>query len=190
MEHVTKREVLALEKKIGKRSVAMRRWVNRRQKLSAGGAKNKKQNAIRALENTYVKIAPSSLGGVGVRAIRDIPKGRDPFPFSKDDSTMVFLSYEEISHLHPNIQKMIQDFHLVTGKVYDFSKPMAFKPEDKFPVSINGLNNMNVSWFLNHNSVDPNVDINEDASSQGDWVTFITNRDIKQGEELRYNYNA
>ena len=41
MEHVTKREVLALEKKIGKRSVAMRRWVNRRQKLS-GGAKNKK----------------------------------------------------------------------------------------------------------------------------------------------------
>lgn len=188
MEHVTKREVLALEKKIGKRSVAMRRWVNRRQKLSAGGTK--KQNAIRALENTYVKIAPSSLGGVGVKAIRDIPKGTDPFPFSQDKFPMAFLSYEEISHLHPNIQKMIQDFHLVTGKVYDFSKPMTFNPQDKFPVSINGLNNMNVSWFLNHNSVDPNVDINENASSQGDWVTFITNRDIKQGEELRYNYNA
>ena len=114
----------------------------------------------------------------------------ESFTIHHRDRSYVMLSYEEISHLHENIKGMIQDFHLVTGKTYDFSKSMDFRPQDKFPVPVDGLNNMNVSWFLNHDGQNPNVGVDPDQPPGGLWSRFVTLRGIKEGEELRYDYNA
>jgi hypothetical protein len=195
-QYLTKDTVRDLERKIGKRSVAMRRWYNfatsnnfdaSNQPVLTGGGQRKR--ALNVLEQTHVKIAPSNVGGVGVTAIRSIKQGTDPFPNTGSDRPYVMLSYEEISHLHEKIRGMIQDFHLVTGKTYDFSKPMDFRPQDKFPVPVDGLNNMNVSWFLNHDGHNPNVGV-DPAQTGGLWSRFVTLRDVHEGEELRYNYNV
>jgi len=187
-QYITKQEVQKVEDTLGKKSIAMRRWYNALKPtkiLQAGG----NQHVIGVLKQTHVKIAPSKLGGVGVKAIRPIAKGTDPFPHSNNDRPYVMLSYEEINALHVNVQNMIQDFHLVTGKEYDFSKPMSFQAGDKFPVPVDGLNNMNVSWFLNHDELNANVGVDR-SQVGGLWSRFVTLQDIQEGEELRYNYNA
>jgi len=95
-----------------------------------------------------------------------------------------------VCYIKDRVKGMIQDFHLVRGKTYDFSKSMDFRPQDKFPVPVDGLNNMNVSWFLNHDGQNPNVGVDPDQPPGGLWSRFVTLRGIKEGEELRYDYNA
>ena len=48
-----------------------------------------------------------------------------------------------------------------------------------------GLNNLNVSFYLNHSDT-PNV---EPHGADGPYVGFRTNRDIRAGEELCYCYS-
>lgn len=129
-----------------------------------------KQALLSALAgNTYVMIKPSPIEGIGVFAIRDIPKGcRDMFSLSKkDELEYVEISRNEVKALPEYSQYLIETYCL-------FDKENYFVPAD-------GFKKMDLVNFLNH-SDEPNViSINE-----GEFFEAI--RDIKTSEELLVDY--
>lgn len=126
-----------------------------------------KQNLIKKLKNTYCRIKPSKIGGVGVFAIRNIPKGTDPFLYSQKVK-WIKLKKADIEKLDISIQRLVQDFY-----VYD---------KGYYYVSYNGLNSNDISFFVNH-SKKPNLETD-------DGSFFKTMRVIKTGEELLADYNT
>lgn len=136
---------------------------------------NKKELLFTNLNyDTYCRLAPSHIHGVGVVAIKNIPKGTNPFMLPgkkcKIYNTIEFTK-KEINKLPIEIQKLIKDFIAPSeNKTY-------FVPKD-------GLNSLDMSFYLNH-SENNNVDI---IQSKCEFYEFITNRDIKIGEELTINY--
>lgn len=121
--------------------------------------------------NTFVMIKPSLIEGIGVFAIRDIPKGcRSMFTIStsgKDE--YISLSKQEVESLPVHSRHLIETYCL-----YD---------TDQYFVPENGFKMMDLVNFLNH-SYDPNIiSINE-----GEF--FEATRDIKTGEELLVDYGG
>ncbi|CAE7558852.1 unnamed protein product [Symbiodinium sp. CCMP2592] len=53
--------------------------------------------------------------------------------------------------------------------------------EIMYGVLTSGMNNLNLSWYLNH-SEDPNVAF-KDAEEDGGYNSFVTRRRIEAGEE-------
>ena len=148
--------------------------------------KSESSDILKTLNKTYVRLGKSRFGGIGVVAIRDIPKNTNLFR-NDNSSEYEMVSYKELKTLHPNIRKMIQDFFLVHNKYYKFDKEMEFKDDDKFPIPKNGITNLDMSHFLNHNQENPNV---EPFFEPGKiWNSFKTIKDVKMGEELTFNYN-
>ena len=45
---------------------------------------NKRKRLLGNLKNTYCRLKPSNIEGVGVFAIRDIPQGVNPLPESNE----------------------------------------------------------------------------------------------------------
>jgi SET domain-containing protein len=120
--------------------------------------------------NTYVMLKPSPVEGVGVFAIRDIPKGCRQM-FGKPDAADEWLtiSKKEIETLPAHAQFLVGNYCL-----YD---------DDNYFVPAQGLKKMDVSLFLNH-SDNPNIiSIND-----GDYFEAI--RDINAGEELLIDYGG
>jgi SET domain-containing protein len=118
--------------------------------------------------NTYVMLKPSPLEGVGVFAIRDIPKGcRDMF--GKPDATdeWITLTKTEVAALPSSARFMIGNYCL-----YD---------QDHYFVPAHGFKKMDVALFLNHSDSPNIISIND-----GDYFEAIS--DIKAGEELVIDY--
>lgn len=116
-------------------------------------------------ENVYCRLRPSRIHGVGIFAIRDIPKGRDPFKsflpyrFAAVDADKVFKNPK----IDPAVKKLAGDMYSVwDGKLYLYK---------------GGMNGIDISFFLNH-SEKPNVAATPDGES------FVAVRKIKKGEEL------
>lgn len=118
--------------------------------------------------NTYVMLKPSSLGGIGVFAIKDIPKGcRKIFGKPDDSDEWITISKKEIEALPLHAQFLVGNYCL-----FD---------EENYFVPGHGFKKMDVSLFLNH-ADEPNViSIND-----GDF--FEATRDIKADEELLIDY--
>lgn len=133
---------------------------------------NKKQLLQSLAENVYARLGVSRIEGVGVFAIRDIPKGKNPFIGSYMGhlrGKSVGFSPKELASLHPEVKKMIADFFVEEeGKVY---------------IPTCGLNRLDISFFVNH-SVHPNLE--EDTKNGG----FRALQDIAAGEELTIDYHA
>lgn len=130
-----------------------------------------KKSLLENLKQTYCRIQCSKVEGVGVFAIRDIPKGVDPFPVLVKNDWKEF-SVEELKGLDPEVLKMIDDFLVVENErvwIPDF-----------------GLNGINITFFLNH-SENPNVSTLDDGN---EGVSFLTAREIKKGEELTSDYQT
>jgi SET domain-containing protein len=128
---------------------------------------NKKELLIKSFSNVYCRLRPSKYG-IGVFAIRDIPKGTNPFVgcYSGD---FIPVGPEEIENQPESIKEMIKDFcPLQEGKYWIIEK---------------GLNAIDISFYLNH-SENPNMI----ATEEGEW--FVAKRDIKAGEELTVDYNT
>jgi len=118
--------------------------------------------------NTYVMLKPSPLEGVGVFAIRDIPKGcREMFSKPDTGEEWITLSKKEVETLPLPAQFMIGNYCL-----YD---------QDNYFVPAHGFKKMDVALFLNH-SDSPNIISIQD----GDYFEAI--REIKAGEELVIDY--
>jgi len=127
----------------------------------------RKNLIIENLKNTYCRLKPSKTQGVGVFAIKDIPKQTDPFPTIRKQKWIKF-NYSELKNLGKEILSLIESFFVVhkNGDVH---------------ISEAGLNGMDISYFLN-NSEKPNMKTTDDGEN------FITTRKIKKGEELTVAY--
>ncbi|HMO60557.1 MAG TPA: SET domain-containing protein-lysine N-methyltransferase [Ferruginibacter sp.] len=127
------------------------------------------ENLLQELaNNTYVMLRPSPVDGIGVFAIRDIPKGcRNMFsPPGKDDDWIV-VPKTAIENLPAASRHLVETYCLFDADNY-------FVPKD-------GFKKMDLVYFLNH-SDEPNT------CSVNDGEYFETLRDIKAGEELLINY--
>lgn len=128
-----------------------------------------KQEILKSLKNTYCRIKKSKINGVGVFAIRNIPKHINPFNTAKAGEWQKF-KIAELKNLDKGILTMVNAFFTVQkdGTLY---------------LPKGGLNDMNISYFMN-DSKNPNVKMDKDE------VNFLTIRKIKKGEELTVSYET
>lgn len=128
---------------------------------------NKKQ-FLKSLSDVYCRLAVTS-HGVGVVAIRAIPRGVDPFKNCDPFGDVVELSEKELdlSNAPREAKQMVRDFCALQGSVY-------FVPDY-------GIDAIDKSYFLNH-SDKPNMVAKDDGE------VFMTARRIKKGEELVVDY--
>ncbi len=118
--------------------------------------------------NTYVMLKPSPIEGIGVFAIKDIPKGcRDMFSKPDTNDKWITVPKTEVEALPPHAQFIIGNYCLYDDENY-------FIPD-------HGFKKIDVSLFLNHADISNIISIND-----GDY--FETVRDIKAGEELVIDY--
>lgn len=124
---------------------------------------------IQHLKNdVYVRLKKSK-HGIGVFAIRDIPKGVDPFVGCDNTGRELKIKRDELTGLNLEVFKLLQDFCVFENGGYW--------------IPANGLNSINVAWYLNHSKA-PNMY----ASNHGE--DFLPLRDIKAGEELLVDYDT
>lgn len=130
---------------------------------------NIKKKALKNLENTYCRLKTSPHHGVGVFAIRDIPKNFNPFEGLKRQK-WTEIDIDELRHLKKDVMRMIDDFYVI-------------EKNGKVEVNEGGLNGMDISYFFN-DSKTPNVK----RVKGGHEV--ITLRKIKKNEELTIAYST
>lgn len=128
-----------------------------------------KKDIIKNLKNTYCRLKPSKIEGVGVFALRNIPKGINPFGGTKKQIWHKF-QISELKILGGEILSLIDSFFVVhkDGTVY---------------IPDSGLNGMDISYFLN-NSEEASIKTIDDGEN------FITLRKIKKNEELTVSYKT
>lgn len=132
---------------------------------------NKKLTAKELIMNhlsneVYCRLGVSPVHGIGVFAVRPIPKGTNPL--------RSLIKHREISFTHDEIKKLPKG---VRKQVEMF----CFYDKDEVLVSTMGLNTMDFAVYLNHTKT-PNIRLNKDGS-------FETLCDIKNGEELMMDYD-
>jgi SET domain-containing protein len=128
-----------------------------------------KEALLKELANsTYVMIKPSPLHGIGVFAIRDIPKGTQNI-FSKGVGDWIKVSKEEVDALPQHSKDLIENHCL-------FDEDFYFIPDYGFKL-------VDLVIYLNHSET-PNV------ISLNDGEEFEAIRDIAIGEELLVDYGT
>ena len=122
-------------------------------------------------ENIYCRLRPSSVSGIGIFAIRDIPKGMNPLKnflkcrYIEIDPKLVF----ENEKIDPAVKELVNDMYVIA--------------EGKLNLWEGGLNALDIGFFIN-SSENPNMTADIDGES------FIAARDIKRGEELFVDYGT
>jgi SET domain-containing protein len=114
-------------------------------------------------DNVYTRLGPSPIHGVGVFAIRNIPRGTYVFP--DDDEELVWIDKRELGELSSEQRQLYEDFCVIKGHRYGC------------PINFNKLT---VAWYLNE-SPTPNI-------AADDTYRFFSTRDIEKGEELTVDY--
>jgi SET domain-containing protein len=128
-----------------------------------------KEDILNELQHeTYVMLKPSPVHGIGVFAIREIPKGCRNI-FSTYEAQWIKLPIAEVDQLPTHSKDLVETYCL-----YD---------EENYYVPEYGFKIMDMVNYLNHSS-SPNV------QSVDDGEFFIALRDIAAGEELLVNYGA
>jgi SET domain-containing protein len=123
----------------------------------------------------YCRLGVSKIAGIGVFAIKTIPKGVNPFKIlAKDNDKIIELNDDDIKNLNKNVKKIVNDFFGQGDKI------------KKYDVLASGPNNINISYYLNHSNK-PNLDIVEIEGSN--YLGFVANQIIKEGEELTIDYS-
>ena len=117
---------------------------------------------------SFTRLRPSMIHGVGVFAIRDIPKGTNIF--SDDRSEMVWIKKSEVEEKRGEIRKLYDDFCVIK--------------EDKYGCP-RGFNNLTLSWYINEPA--KGQESNVVCSHEYD---FVAARDIRAGEELTVDYST
>jgi SET domain-containing protein len=118
-------------------------------------------------EQTYVMLKSSPVHGIGVFAIRPIPKGCRNI-FSTGSEAWIRLPISEVEALPEHARTLIETYCLFDEENY-------FVPESGFKL-------IDPVIYLNHSST-PNV------LSVNDGEMFEAIKDIAPGEELLVNYN-
>ncbi len=128
-----------------------------------------KEELLRELAgNTWVMIKPSTIEGIGVFALQDIPKGcREMFSKTNEHEQWITVSRKEVDNLPAHTKALIENYCL-----YD---------EENYFVPDYGFKKMDLVNFLNHANEPNLISIND-----GEFFEAI--RDIKKGEELFIDY--
>jgi SET domain-containing protein len=126
-----------------------------------------KNKALRHLQNdVYCRLGVSSVHGVGVFAIRDIPKGKEPFRCLLPRAD-IRLKEEELEDLPEAVKKQIKVFCYHKGRyIY---------------IPAFGLNVLDYALYVNHSKI-PNVGM----TRSGHYKSL---RPIHEGEELFLDYD-
>lgn len=120
--------------------------------------------------DTYVIVRPSTVAGIGVFAIRPIPKGcRDIFTPPLDDDGYISVPRAEVDALPEHSRHLVETYCLFDDGQY-------FVPK-------HGFKQMDLVSFLNHSET-PNVRSIDD----GAW--FEAMEDIAAGDELFVDYGT
>ena len=128
-----------------------------------------KEALLKELANsTYVMIKPSPLHGIGVFAIRDIPKGTKNI-FSKGVGDWIKVSKEEVDALPQHSKDLIENHCL-------FDEDFYFIPDYGFKL-------VDLVIYLNHSETPKVISLNEGEE-------FEAIRDIANGEELLVDYGT
>ena len=130
---------------------------------------NKKQ-FLRSLGDVYCRLGVTK-HGVGVVAIRRIPKGTDPFKHCDAHGDVLEIPRAEFdaADAPEEAKELVRDFCALQDGVY-------FVPDY-------GIDAIDKSFFLNHSKT-PNMVTHD----QGE--TFVAKRAIKKGEELTADYDT
>ena len=118
--------------------------------------------------STYVMIKQSPLHGIGVFAIRDIPKGTKNI-FSKGVGDWIKVSKEEVDALPQHSKDLIENHCL-----FD---------EDHYFIPDYGFKLVDLVIYLNHSETPNVISLNEGEE-------FEAIRDIANGEELLVDYGT
>ena len=124
----------------------------------------------RVLANCYCRLAPSPIHGIGVFAIRNIPRGRNPFNTLPKCARPGYVRMTSVEHavLPPKLREMISALFVPTdGEMW-------------LPTC--GTNVVYLNSYLNHSTA-PNL-------RTRDGFTFIALRKICEGEELTVDYRT
>ncbi len=130
--------------------------------------KMNKSQFLKSLNDVYTRIARTK-HGVGVVAIRPIPKGTDPFKNCDPFGDVIEIPESEFERYDaPEAAKsIVRDFCALQDGVY-------FVPNF-------GIDAIDKSYFVNHSRT-PNLVVQDDGEA------FVTARTIKTGEELTADY--
>ena len=128
-----------------------------------------KKEVLKLLQNhTYCRIQVSKIHGVGVFAIKEIPKNVDPFKGVRA-TKWHGITQKELEKLDSKLKRLVYDFcSIQEGKIWvpDF-----------------GMSNMTLSFYMN-TSKKANI------RAVGEGEEFLTMRLIKSGEELLVDYDT
>lgn len=116
---------------------------------------------LKRLDQVYCRLAPSTIHGVGIFAIKTIPLGTNPFNNSYMAQGAIIVKKDQIKDM--NIVNMLHDYH--PGFPEDISQIISEFPNQ--PIWTN---------YINYSDT-PNIQLMED----GEWLTL---RQIEVGEEL------
>ena len=126
-----------------------------------------KARILKHLETeVYCRLGVSPIHGIGVFAIRDIPKGTQPLVSLLKIKEFSF-SKKEIKKLPSSVQKEVRMF--------------CYYNKDEYLIPSIGLNAMNMAFYMNH-SKNPNIKYLKNN-------TLLSLRKIKAGEELFFDYD-
>jgi len=129
-------------------------------------AVDKKRILEHLQSQVYCRLGISKVHGIGVFAIRSIPKGGKPL-VSLLKIKEFDVSKKDIKKIPASVRKQMEIF--------------CYHDAKKYSLPSIGLNAMNLAFYMNH-SKDPNVKYHK----SGDIVAL---RKIKIGEELFFDYD-
>lgn len=129
---------------------------------------NKERLLKQMREDVFTRIGRSSVNGVGVIAIRVIPKGINPFRGDTRRYGHVRISLNELETVQPAVSKFVRDFCILRNGYY--------------MVPSIGIEEITKDWYLNH-SKNPNMRATRNGS-------FRAIKNIKVGEELTVDYRT
>jgi hypothetical protein len=124
----------------------------------------------RVLGDCYCRLQPSKIHGIGVFAVRDIPKEKNPFRTlpKYDDIGYVRITDDEMDALPPGLAETIRSLFIPTNGVMH--------------VPNHGTNVVHLNCYINH-STTPNM-------RTKDGHVFTALRKIAAGEELTVDYRT
>ena len=124
----------------------------------------------RVLRDCYCRLRPSKIHGIGVFAVRDIPKRKNPFETLPKYASVgyVRVTEEELDGLPPKLSELIRALFIPTHGMMHLPN--------------HGMNVVRLNCYLNH-STKPNM-------RTRDGYNFITLRKIMTDEELTVDYRT
>jgi len=124
----------------------------------------------RVLNHCYCRLQPSSIHGIGVFAVRDIPRRKNPFLTMPRYAQpgLVRITDSELQKLPPGLSATIRALFIPTNGVLH--------------IPTSGANVVHLAAYLNH-STTPNL-------RTSDGFDFIAGRRIFAGEELTVDYRT